>query len=210
MFTMRYRRGMIDSYIEDLQRSFRLQPCVPEGELWKLYRDKNYTGMAGYIKHTLKLPMGLRVGYVNSGGEGENVPAWVEMPDPLPPYGSQAFEKLQLTMYIRRSFLAQAPFPTVVAVMAYELCHIVLDSTGHPLRREEPAVDLTAMMLGYRTFYVDGCQYEALPPKVNPFKKPGDYIKRLLALWGFIETETYSTGYLSRLEVGYADALMGR
>jgi hypothetical protein len=37
---------------------------------------------------------------------------------------------------------------------------VVLDSLAHPLRREEKAVDLTAMLLGFRNLYESGCYKE--------------------------------------------------
>ena len=66
---------------------------------------------------------------------------------------------MSVTVYLRKSFLQRAPFETVVMGLAHEFCHLVLDSTGNPLRRSEVAVDLTAMLLGFRDFFVTGCTY---------------------------------------------------
>jgi len=43
--------------------------------------------------------------------------------------------------------------------IAHELSHIVLSEIGHPLADSEEAVDLTAMLLGYRDIYVATAKY---------------------------------------------------
>jgi hypothetical protein len=92
----------------------------------------------------------LRVGWVNSGGENKDAPAWVQLPHNMPPYGSTAFKDLTITMFIRKSFLERSKYDQAAITAAHELSHIVLESINHPLRREEKAVDLTAMLLGFR------------------------------------------------------------
>ena len=62
-------------------------------------------------------------------------------------------------MFIKKSFLDEDRFEQVVMAIAHELSHIVLHGLNHPLRECEVAVDLTAMILGYRDFYLDGCEY---------------------------------------------------
>jgi hypothetical protein len=48
----------------------------------------------------------------------------------------------------------------VAIAIAHELSHVVLDSIRHPLFREEKAVDLTAMLLGFRRLYLSGAHTE--------------------------------------------------
>ena len=59
-----------------------------------------------------------------------------------------------------RSFLEQRPFDEVSIGIAHELSHLVLDSIKHPLRHCEKAVDLTAMMLGFRRLFATGTYKE--------------------------------------------------
>jgi hypothetical protein len=39
--------------------------------------------------------------------------------------------------------------------MAHELSHILLDSLGHIARRQEEAVDLTAILFGYGPYFIN-------------------------------------------------------
>ncbi len=98
------------------------------------------------------LPISLRLGHVKSGGP-RGAPAWVEMPSPMPAVGTMEFRKLRLTIYIREQFLNSASAEMLTAVIAHEISHILLDSGAHKLRREEEAVDLTAMIFGFGEAY---------------------------------------------------------
>jgi hypothetical protein len=117
-------------------------------------------------------------------------PAWVQLPrwpDELPFYGTKAFKETSLKMFFRKSFLERHTYDQVAIVIAHELSHVVLDSIRHPLHREEKAVDLTAMLLGFRHLYLSGAHKE---------HRTGKSIK----------TET--TGYLSSAEVHLANHLI--
>jgi hypothetical protein len=96
-----------------------------------------------------------------------------------------------------KTFLQQSKFEEVVSAIAHELSHIVLNGIGHPLREHEPAVDLTAMLLGYRDMYVFGCERHEVHVS-----------------WGWysrLETHLhYKLGYLEPDEVRYAASLLGR
>jgi hypothetical protein len=70
--------------------------------------------------------------------------------------GGEAFRQLRIDILLRKSFLEQSPFDEVSMGIAHELSHLVLDSIKHPLRRCEKAVDLTAMMLGFRCLFATG------------------------------------------------------
>jgi hypothetical protein len=59
---------------------------------------------------------------------------------------------------LRKSFLRETSFEPVVLAIAHELSHIILDAIRHELRKQEEAVDLSAMLLGFRDFYVTGCK----------------------------------------------------
>jgi hypothetical protein len=71
----------------------------------------------------------------------------------LPEYGTQAFKDLKLDMFILKSFAHQSRCHEFIVVVAHEFSHVVLESIGHPLRTEEKAVDLTAMLLGFSYSY---------------------------------------------------------
>src|SRR5262249_9385209 len=50
-------------------------------------------------------------------------------------------------------FLEQSTYGQAAITIAHELSHIVLESIQHPLKKEEKAVDLTAMLLGFSRLY---------------------------------------------------------
>lgn len=152
------RKALVESYIDELRASFGpVKKLVTEEELHVLHNARDYTGMVRYIQDTLHLNMRIRLGLVNRGGP-ENAPAWIEGPTAMPYYGSQAFQQMTVVIYLRKSFLHEGTFEEVVYAIAHELCHIVLYAVRHPLQEKEEAVDLAAMLLGFRDFYVTGCQ----------------------------------------------------
>ena len=177
-----FRRSLIDSHIEKLK--FTVKDPVRHGELRSLFAQSRFTDMAKLVRDSLNLNMRLRVGLVNSGGP--DAPAWIQRPVPMPSFGTHAFRETVVTMFLRKSFLVGHAFEAIVCAMAHEQAHIVLFCTNHSLQDSEEAVDLTAMMLGYRDFYRLSSRTEIT----------GDYIRE----------KNY--GYLSPEEVTYAANIM--
>lgn len=189
------RKGLIESHINALRASFGpVRPSIAEDELQLLYNRRDYAGMANHIRNILHLDMRVFLGLVNSGGP--NAPAWIAVPAVMPLFGTPAFKRLAVTMYLRKSFLAGSCFDGVVCAIAHEFCHVILDATIHPLRLQEEAVDLTAMLLGFRDFYVTGC------------RSVRDASSREDILAGSRVSEIRTQGYLTYEEVGYAAEYM--
>ncbi|MBU6321776.1 hypothetical protein KGO04_04600, partial [Patescibacteria group bacterium] len=177
-------------------------------ELEVLHRTEEYAGMLQVVREKLRLPMRLRLGLVKSGGpvarSGLPAPAWVESEGSMPMYGTQAFAEHQVVVYVRRTFLAEVPFETAVCTMAHELSHVVLDSIAHPLRMTEEAVDLTAMFLGFRGFYLKKTTHDRVTISRAWEIGTGGALQ-------LVETTTTTTlwyGYLTQEEVRYAACLM--
>jgi hypothetical protein len=84
-------------------------------------------------------------------------PMWVEIPEPMPAFGTAEFKQTSVIVNARRDILKTKPFAVVVAGFAHELSHVVLSSVGHRLQHDEKAVDLTAMILGYQR-YIAGAE----------------------------------------------------
>ncbi len=204
------RREMVETYIRQLRDSLgSVRQVVPEGELRVLYERKDFTGMAQYIRNTLGLNMGLRLGFVNKGGPA-GAPAWIATPVSVPLYGTEDFCRMTVTMYIRKSFLRGASFESVVLAMAHELCHVVLYAIGHEFQDQEEAVDLTAMMLGYRNFYCKGCWRDI----VIEFPADRSFLRKMVdGLFGHrsggsVTVCTHHLGYLTLEEVKFASGVM--
>lgn len=152
------RKALIKSYVDQLRASFgRVRLPIEEEKLRSLYDEREYGGMVYHIRSVLRLDVPIRLGLVNKGGP-QDVPAWIEVPMHVFPFGIGLFRQQTVTMYIRKTFLAESGFEQVVLAIAHELCHIVLYGAGHVLAKQEEAVDLTAMLLGFRDFYVTGCR----------------------------------------------------
>jgi hypothetical protein len=207
------RREMVEEYLKKLSPSLGgVRPAVSRKELYELHQVKDFVGMVRHIRGTLKLQLGVRVGFVNSGGS-EKTPAWVEMPRDMPLYGSKDFTQTTVTMYVLKSFLFTAPFDSIVTVIAHELSHIVLHGIRNELRYVEEAVDLTAMILGYRDFFCLGTKYTV--PTHDLIKKPcilrlmeklrGTFVQK-----DYIEVFEHSLGYLTIEEVLFARSIMDR
>ena len=151
------RTDLIVTYIEELSRVLGgVRPLAQGAVLHQHYALKEYTSMVGIIRASMELSsLKMKVGYVTSDGD-EATPAWVVNPTTFPIIGSPAFNALEIVMYIRKSFLAAAPYATVVFAIAHELSHVRLGAIQHPLARNEVATDLAAMILGYSEYYVEG------------------------------------------------------
>jgi hypothetical protein len=141
------------------------------------------------IKRAMSVEVSLIVGWVNSGGPKgyEHAPAWVSTPREMPYYGTAAFKEMKIKMFLRKSFLEKSTYDQIAIAISHELSHVVLDSIRHPLRSEEKAVDLTAMMLGFCNIY-----------ELAAYKEKQ---------WGGF-TEISHLGYLSRGELQTASQIL--
>jgi hypothetical protein len=177
------RKALVEQYVTELLGSFGGYTRRPadDSELEHLWLARDYTAMLGFVQRVLAVDCNLSLGLVNSGGP--DAPAWVILPDKLPLYGSSSFKNYRATVYVRRTYLAKAPFEVVVKTLAHELSHVLLNSLPHSLREKEEAVDLTAMILGFRDFYVTGSHM-------------------------VVDDMHYQTSYLSREEVSHAAEFM--
>jgi hypothetical protein len=103
--------------------------------------------------------------------------------------------------------LNENKFEKVVMAIAHELSHVVLDAVGHRLRECEEAVDLTAMLLGYRDVYLAGSEYL----EVRPASAWESFRLSLRSRFLGVQTRTFqSLGYLTPEEVRYAAVALGK
>jgi hypothetical protein len=199
------RAGMIQSYIAQLRASLGEMKPVNETQLRELFGRKDYTGMVKIIRDKMGLELRVRVGIVNEGGP-VGAPAWVSAPKPMPHFGTAEFRQTLVTVFLRKAFVSDHNFEEVAIAIAHELSHIVLFGRNHCLQDSEEAVDLTAMLLGYRDLYVAGSFCEVGPASflglINLFIE-----KRVTG----VERRAYRTfGYLTPEEVRYASVILGK
>jgi hypothetical protein len=158
----------VSNYLDQLKRALPcVQPISPE-PLKALHAAQDYKGMVQLIKKAMNIAdVTFLVFWVADGAaqknQDKNAPAWIQLPrlpDRLPFYGTKEFKETSLKIFFRKSFLRRQTYDQVAITIAHELSHVVLDSIRHPLFREEKAVDLTAMLLGFRRLYLSGAHTE--------------------------------------------------
>ena len=180
-------------------------PPIDPAMLRTLYGRQDYAAMLGWIKNSMRLD--LRVGLRIVASAEPSAPMWIETPKHMPAYGTREFRNTRVVVNVRRDLLETKPFGWVVAGFAHELSHVVLFSIGHPLQHEEKAVDLTAMILGYRAF-VESAEVTVTKGRL------GSAIMALLLLplgiifWAGTSRRTTRLGYLTKSEAAFARNLL--
>jgi hypothetical protein len=176
----------VKNYLDQLKRVLPSVEPISTGALKALHAANDYKGMVQLIKKAMNIAdVTFKVFWVTEGAAQDRdklAPAWIllpRLPDRLPFYGTKEFKDYSLEIYFRKSFLEGQTYGQVAIVIAHELSHVVLDSIRHPLFREEKAVDLTAMLLGFRRLYLSSAH-----------------------------TKTGQIGYLSEAEVRLANRLL--
>jgi hypothetical protein len=180
-------------YLQELRRTLAYVPPISVGPLESLHRAKDYNGLIRLIKKAMNIEdVTFVVHWVPDGaantGPHKDAPAWVRLPLEMPFYGTDAFKKMKIKMYFRKSFFEQA-YDEAAVIVAHEFSHVVLESIRHPLRKCEKVVDLTAMLLGFRRLCESACYKEHQ--------------------WGN-RIETKTLGYLSREEVRRASRTLAQ
>jgi hypothetical protein len=147
-------RFAVRKYLGELQQFSPLVPPIPLAALRSLHVAQDYKGMVRLIKQVMNVEVSLRIVWVPEGaaetGATKGASAWISVPKEMPAYGTKAFKDMRQDLYLRRSFLQRSSLDRIAIAIAHELSHVVLDSIHHPLRGCEKAVDLTAMLLGFR------------------------------------------------------------
>jgi hypothetical protein len=124
----------------------------------------------------------------------------------MPLINSHEFERTLVTVYLRKSFLENNKFEKVAMAIAHEMSHVVLNGLQHPLREEEEAVDLTAMLLGYRDVYISGAEYAEVAPSRFAAKLVAELRRKVS---GNRTRQYHWIGYLTPEEVCFAGTQMG-
>ncbi len=199
----------IHSYIDQLVRSVGVRPLVSERDLRKIYDSGDGGALVRYIATTLKLRVsGLYL--VNSGGP-HNAVAWIANSHLIPLYGTPQFKDYKFDFFIRKSFIEDAPLEAISSGIAHEMCHIVMNALRHSLRHEEAAVDLMAMILGYRALFCRGYRYEIRVETIEQALRLSKRLSRTPMIGDILES---SLGYLYNDELVLAaqiiDAIFSR
>jgi hypothetical protein len=99
---------VIKAYIDDLLNSFGgAVPTIQPDVLKKLYIQKDYPAMLGWIKNSMRLE--LRVGLRIVEEINEN-PMWIEISKPIPVIGTREFKNTRVTVNVTRDTIDSKPF----------------------------------------------------------------------------------------------------
>ena len=182
-----------------------VRKSVDPRPLRAFFEQKDHVRLIAMIQESFGLDMSLELGRVRKGGP-PTAPAWISYPQKMPPYGSRQFRALTIRLYIRNDFLAEATFEQFVRCVAHELAHIVLEATGSILRKDERAVDIASMILGYADFAIKGSQGTSVRSETLSAKKKSWLEQRLCWLFGSQEEtcvviRIFHFGYLTIEEI---------
>jgi hypothetical protein len=160
----------IKSYIDQLRQYLPYVPLVPVEAISALHRKRDLGGIVKLIRNTMNVNVHLVLHWTDE--VRGNAPAWVTVPKRMPYYGTPEFKKIRIDMFIRKSFAEAEPYDRFAIAVAHEFSHVVLDSIDHPLRHDEKAVDLTAMILGFSHLYRRAA-YTIRRVSLNEFQRRG-------------------------------------
>jgi hypothetical protein len=142
---------VIKNYIDDLLLSIGgAIPTVVPHVLKRLYKQKDYPAMLGWIKNAMRLELKVGLRIVDKIDDAR--PMSIEISKPVPRIGTKEFKNFRVIVNVQREIVDTKPFDWIVAGFAHELSHVVLFSIDHKLQDEEKAVDLTSMILGFDVF----------------------------------------------------------
>jgi hypothetical protein len=143
----------VNAYIDQLRRSLPYVPPFLNHQIKALHRKREFGGIIRLVRSMMNVDARITLHWTNNPPSNREAKAWIRLPNDMPKYGTQAFKDLKLDMFILKSFAHQSRCHEFIVVVAHEFSHVVLESIGHPLRTDEKAVDLTAMLLGFSYSY---------------------------------------------------------
>ena len=145
----------VKAYLDRLREALPYVPAISTKEIKALHKTGDLGAVVKLIRATMNVGVRLTLHWTSGPAPSHipNAPAWISLPPKMPYYGTPAFNEMKLDMFLLKQFARRLPYDQFAIMDAHELSHVVLDSIGHPLRRDEKAVDLTAMLLGFSRLY---------------------------------------------------------
>ncbi|MGB2780016.1 MAG: hypothetical protein WBD63_00890 [Phycisphaerae bacterium] len=208
----------ISSAIEDLVAALGIRDHVDYAALTMMLLPDSVGKCVEAVAGQMGLPVRVNLSYVpagwqppGSGGSGnafessslahttatgrgaEGITAQVCCPASLPLYGSSKLNGMVIQVKVTENCVAHPQ--TFVAIIAHELCHILLRSLAHPQSDNEIYTDLAAMVLGFSNVIHEGRKLVSQTHRGN-----------------WVETQTTTFGYLDDEQFDFAlsrvDALL--
>jgi len=145
---------LIQSHLDSLTGWFRrINPPVDLNPLEALHNRRDLAGMTQWIRDFMALDFNIGLKITGSGEPAtEQAPLWLDAPHPIPRIGTPESTSSHVNICVHAGTIENLPFELIVAAIAQVLAKLVLHSIQHPLQRDGKAVDLTAMIFGFRNF----------------------------------------------------------
>ncbi len=134
---------------------------INEAGLRSSFERKDIAAMVLEISKYFGIRNELRLGMVNSGGP--QAPAWTTVPEGAHTISPLLFSSLHLTVCVRKTFVASESFEAVAYCLAHELAHIAMGGVYPMFLRNDRAVDLLAMLLGFSEIIARVAQADGRP-----------------------------------------------
>ncbi len=152
------RRLELKSIVEKLRISLPVVKKIDDEKLRQFFNSQQYREMVSFMKNHMRIDCRILLkcmdGQNNVTQNGDHVrstPAFVTLPEQFPLYGSTAYKNLQIKLTYYKAYAER--FHYFSMMIAHELSHIVLYSINHELKHNEEATDITAIMLGFETYF---------------------------------------------------------
>ena len=142
----------VRAYLDQLRSTLPYVAPVTTRAIKALHKNRDFGGIVQLIRKTMNVGVSLTLHWTSKSSI-PNARAWIEIPEKMPYYGTPEFKEMKLDVFVLKSFRDTSSYEEFAMAVAHELSHVVLESIHHPLRHEEKAVDLTAMLLGFSYVY---------------------------------------------------------
>ncbi len=145
----------VKAHVDQLRRLLPYVPPVSVDEIKALHQKGDFGAVVKLIRSTMNVGVNLTIHWTSGPPPKglERAKAWISLLEKMPYYGTPEFKELKMDIFILKSFRDTSTYGQFAITVAHELSHVVLESISHPLRKEEKAVDLTAMLLGFSYLY---------------------------------------------------------
>ena len=141
----------------------RQEVDIANNELRDRHRRGDIMGLVRLISDHMRLEFNFQVYVVKDlVRKKKDWAAEIMIPRDLFWYRKGRYYPSAIPMYIKSSVLRENPFEATVVVIAHELAHIALTWSGSRFQDDEVSVDLTAMILGYSQFFLNGRRYSVM------------------------------------------------
>lgn len=137
---------------------------INEAGLRSSFEKKDIAAMVLEISKYFGIKNNLRLGMVSSGGP--QAPAWTEVPESAHGISPLLFSSLHLTVCVRKTFVVSETFEGVAYCLAHELAHIAMGGVYPMFLKNERAVDLLAMLLGFSEIIARVAQSDGIPKAI--------------------------------------------